>query len=46
MKHVLKELSEQENQAKFNQLLYTKHPIDIEEIEEVLYYAKKILELK
>jgi len=36
---VLKELSEQKN---ISQSLWSKHPIDIEEIEELLYYAKKI----
>jgi|13_taG_2_1085334.scaffolds.fasta_scaffold182369_1 hypothetical protein len=36
---VLKELSEQKN---ISQSLFSKHPIDIQEIEEVLYYAKKI----
>jgi hypothetical protein len=36
---VLKELSEQKN---ISQSLWSKNPIDIEEIQELLYYAKKI----
>jgi len=38
---VLKELSEQEN---ISATLCSKHPIDAQEIYEVLYYAKKINE--
>ena len=38
---VLKELSEQEH---ISAALWSKHPIDAQEIEEVLYYAKKINE--
>ena len=36
---VLKELSEQKN---ISQSLWSKHPVDIEEIEQLLYYANKI----
>tara|TARA_B100001093_G_scaffold515748_1_gene592824 strand:- start:1363 stop:1503 length:141 start_codon:yes stop_codon:yes gene_type:complete len=36
---VLKELSKQKN---ISQSLWSKHSIDIEEIQELLYYAKKI----
>lgn len=36
---VLKELSEQKN---ISQSLWSKHSVDIEEIEQLLYYANKI----
>jgi len=36
---VLKELSEQKN---ISEALWSKHPVDISEIEEILYYAEKI----
>ena len=38
-KSQLKELSEQKN---ISEALWSKHPVDIEEIEEILYYAEKI----